>query len=223
MFVLAATCLVTEALATLNSKVMTTTSLHGSRRHAYLLKPTVWEWIIGYFMKIAPKLTHLTNFCKHLATQLMMIDLDAETAVTLAPHLKTEQLKVMTNGDNYILILPNFELYKTWISHSCAPSQVTTNVIGVKGSPKDTKLLSKVFIRLASDTSTDQQDGVYLPKGTVHLLGMATFKQVLKENNFFLNTVVTIPVNMEFDAWFAVIDPNNMSDMTLISLHDHLL
>jgi len=66
--------------------------------------------------------------------QLMMIDLDAKTAVTLAPHLKTAQLKAMSTGDDYIPILPNFELYRMWISHSGAPSQVvTTDVISIKG------------------------------------------------------------------------------------------
>jgi len=30
-------------------------------------------------------------------------------------------------------------------------------------------------------------------------------------------------MNMEYEVWFAVIDPNNNSEMALISLHDHLL
>jgi len=77
-----------------------------------------------------------------------MIDLNAETAVTLAPHLKTAQLKAMMNGDDFIPILPHFEIYKIHISHSRAPSQVTTDVLGVKGLPKDAKLLGKFFARM---------------------------------------------------------------------------
>jgi len=46
---------------------------------------------------------------------------------------------------------------------------------------------------------------------------------MLKENNFFLTTVATIPVNMEYQAWFAIIDPNQTSETKPISLHDHLL
>jgi len=57
----------------------------------------------------------------------------------------------------------------------------------------------------------------------VHLLGPSTFEQVLKSNNFFLTTVVTVPVNLEYEAWFAVIDANQTSDTEPISLHDHLL
>jgi len=110
---------------------------------------------IGYFTKTKPALTHLTNFREELTLQLSMINIDADTAVMLAPHLKQAQLKAMTNGDDFIPILPNFEVYRIWISHGRDPSQVTTNVIGVKGSPKDAKLLVK-FTRLAADTSTNQ-------------------------------------------------------------------
>jgi len=152
-----------------------------------------------------------------------MINLDTETTITLAPHLKPVQLKAMTNGDDFIPILPNFEVYRTWISHGRPNSQVTTDVIGVKGAPKDAKLLGEFFTRMAAETSTDQRDGVFLPKGAVNLIGPATFKQVLKNNNFFLTTVATVPVNLEYAAWFAVIDANQTSETEPICLHEHLL
>jgi len=51
---------------------------------------------------------------------------------------------------------------------------------------------------MASATSNNQQDGIFLPKGMVHLLGPTTYEQVLKDNNLFLTTVATIPINLEF-------------------------
>jgi len=112
---------------------------------------------IGYFTKIEPTLTHLTNFRDYLVSQLTMIELDAETAVTLAPHLKKAQLEAMSNGDDFIPILPSFEVYQTTITHGRdKKSQVATDVIGVKGSPRDAKLLGEFFTRLAAETSTDQ-------------------------------------------------------------------
>jgi len=178
---------------------------------------------IGYFTKISPELTHLTNFRNELVTQLSMIDIDAETAVTLAPHLKQAQLDAMSNGVDYIPILPNFEVYRTKITHGRDPSKVTTEVIGIKGAPKDAKLLAEFFTRMAAETSNDHRNGMFLLKGAVRLLGTATFEQVLKENNFFLNNVATIPVNLEIDTWFAILDPNNTSDTDAISLNEHLL
>jgi len=176
---------------------------------------------VGHFIKISPELTHLANFCEYLVNQLMMIEIDAETAINLAPHLKEEQIKAMSNGDTYVPILPNFEIYRTQLTHGREPSQVLTKVLGVKSDPQDAKLLGEFLARLASEHSTDH-DGTFLPKGAVHLLGPQTYEQVLKENNFFLNRVATIPVNLEYDAWFAVIDPHDTSATELISLHDHL-
>jgi len=178
---------------------------------------------IGYFTKIDPVLTNLTNFRDELHSELSMIDIDAATAVLLAPHLKQAQLEAMTNGDDFVPILPNFEVYRTRISHGHDPNKVTTEVIGVKSAPKDTKLLNEFFTKMAADSSTDHRNGVFLPKGAVHLIGPTTFEQALKDNNFFLTTVATVPVNLEYDAWFAVIDDNHTSEDEPVSLHEHLL
>jgi len=129
----------------------------------------------------------------------------------------------MLNGNKYVPILLNFEVYKTCLSHRRAPSQISTKVIGVKCAPKDTKLLGKFFTRMASKNSNDSWDGIFLPKGAVHLLGQNTYAQVLQENNFFINNVATIPVNMEYAAWFALIDPDNHKENEPLLIHGHLL
>jgi len=96
-----------------------------------------------------------------------------------------------------------------------------TDVLGVKCVPQDAKLLGKFFMCMAT-ISNDQCDGVFVPKGAAYLLSPQTYEQVLKENNCFLMTVVTILINMEYDAWIAVIDPNHQPDTKPLSLHDHL-
>jgi len=45
---------------------------------------------------------------------------------------------------------------------------------------------------------------------------------ILKVQEFFLTTVATIPVNLEFDVWFAVISLQHASGDEPISLYDHL-
>jgi len=103
---------------------------------------------IGYFTKIAPTITHLANFRDYLVNQLMLVEIDATTAVELAPHLKQAQLDTMSNGDKYIPILPDFEIYRTRLTHGREPSQVSTDVLGVKATPKDAKLLGEFFTPL---------------------------------------------------------------------------
>jgi len=69
----------------------------------------------------------------------MLINIIADTAIALAPHLKEVQLDAMTNGNEYVPILPNFKIYKMKISHGQEPKQVTTKVFRVKGVLYDTK------------------------------------------------------------------------------------
>jgi len=71
--------------------------------------------------------------------------------------------------------------------------------------------------------SSNHRDRVFLPKGAVNLLGPTTYAHVLKEHNFFLTQVATIPVNLEYNAWFAIMDPTSASEDGPISLNNHLL
>jgi len=178
---------------------------------------------VGYFTKIAANLTHLANFRDHLANQLLMVDIDAALAINLAPHLKQEQLDAMSSGDKFIPALLDFEVYCTRISHGCKPMQVSTKVLGIKTAPKDAKLLGKFLTHLASATNNDPRDGLFILKGTGYILGTTTYEQVMQDNNFFLTTMVTIPVNLQYKAWFAVIDTNQTSETEPVLLHDHLM
>jgi len=178
---------------------------------------------IGYFTKIAANLMHLANVCDHLANQLMLVNINAKLAVNLAPHLKQEQLDAMSSNDEYIPILPDFEIYCTQLSHGCKPMQVSTEVLGIKTVPKDAKLLGEFLTRLVLATNNDQHDGVFILKGAGYLLGPNTYEQIMRENNFFLTTMVIILVNLEYKAWFAVIDPNQTSESEPVLLHDHLM
>jgi len=49
------------------------------------------------------------------------------------------------------------------------------------------------------------------------------YEQMLKENNFFLTQVATVPVNLEYDAWFAVIDQHAATNNEPVSLYKHLI
>jgi len=66
----------------------------------------------------------------------------------------------MSCGNEYIPILPDFEIYCTCISHGYKPMQVSTKVLGIKSAPWDAKLLSNFFTHLALATSNDQHDSI---------------------------------------------------------------
>jgi len=50
----------------------------------------------------------------------------------------------------------------------------------------------------------------------------ANLQTDIEREYFFLTTIVTIPINMEYDTWFAVIDLHHQSDSEPLSLYDHL-
>jgi len=139
---------------------------------------------IGHFTKTAADFTHLANFRDYLVNQLMLVEIEVAKAVELAPHLKEAQLDAMLNGDEFVSILPEFEIYHTHLSHGREPSQVKTDVLGIKCAPHDAKLLGEFFTHMAAETSNEQRDGIFLPKGVVHLLGLQTYEQVLRNHNF---------------------------------------
>jgi len=100
---------------------------------------------IGYFTKIDSTLTHHANFQDYLVNQLMTVEIDAATAIELAPYLKQAQIDVMLDGDEYVPILLEFVIYRTHLSHGHEPLQVSMEVLGVKCAPRDSKLLSEFF------------------------------------------------------------------------------
>jgi len=65
---------------------------------------------VGYFTKIDLMITHLANLQEYLVNQLLLIDIDVDTAIGLAPHLKKVKLEAMSNGDEFITILLPFKL-----------------------------------------------------------------------------------------------------------------
>jgi len=75
---------------------------------------------------------------------------------------------------------------------------------------------------MASANSNDHRDGLFIPKGVAYLLGLTMYEQVLKDNNFFLNQVATILVNL-YKAWFAIIDPTQTSETKPTSLYEQML
>jgi len=116
----------------------------------------------------------------------MLIEMDAETAINLEPHLKSTQLKAMSNGDEFTMILLPFKLYKMQPSHGHDLTKITMEVVGIKGKPKDAKLLGEFFTRMASELSNDVRDRVFVPKGAVHLLGMDLHTSPTRQQ-FFLD------------------------------------
>jgi len=96
---------------------------------------------VGYLTKLHPLLTNRTTLKTLLQTALEEIVIDPDLAVELDPTLKDARTKAKANGDFFTPELPPFEIYKTKLHHSCDKEKVETNVLGIKSTIQQARLL----------------------------------------------------------------------------------
>jgi len=178
---------------------------------------------IGYITKVHPILTNRTTLKALLQSALDDIVIDPTLAVELDPTLKDVHLQAQTDGDFFNPELPPFEIYKTKLIHGRDKAKVETNVLGVKSTVQQAKLLKEFFSQMASPVHYENQIGVFVPTGAVHLLGADNYDKLIRDNNAFIHSVVTIPLgdfqHESLDIPFSL-DPS--TDIDTITLLDFI-
>jgi len=176
---------------------------------------------IGYITKVHPLLTSRTTLKALLESALETIVIDPTLAVELDPTLKEAQQNAKTNGDFFNPELPPFEIYKTKLVHGRDKEKVETNVLGVKSTIQQARLLKEFFSQLASPDHYENQIGVFVPTGAVHLLGATNYATLIRDNNAFIHSVVSIPIgdfqHASLDIPFSL---DSSTDIDMITLQD---
>ncbi len=177
---------------------------------------------IGYITKLHPVLTNRTTLKSLLQTALEEVVIDADLAVELDPDLKDARLKAKANGDFFNPELPPFEIYKTKLTQKRDKDKVETNVLGIKSTPKKAKLLQEFFSQLASPTYYEKQIGVFVPTGAVHLLGAENYIKLIRDNNAFIHSVLSIPLgdfqHETLDIPFSLDSSTDIDQTTLLDV-----
>jgi len=177
---------------------------------------------IGYITKLHPLLTNRNTLKTLLQTALEEVVIDADLAVELNPDLKEAQTKAKANGDFFNPDLPPFEIYKTKLNHGRDKEKVETNVLGIKSTIKQARLLKEFFSQLASPTYYEKQIGVFVPTGAVHLLGAANYVKLIRDNNAFIHSVMSIPLgdfqHETLDIPFSLDPSTDIEETTLLDL-----
>jgi len=164
---------------------------------------------IGYLMQLHPDFMNRTTLRALLRTALEELD----------PSLKPLQQQAKTNGDLFVPEIPQFEVYKTRISHNREKQAVKTDIIAIKCAHAQAKLLKEFYSQLASPVIYEKQIGVFVPIGAAHTIGSANYVKLLSDNNAFLQSVVTIPVgdfsHDTLDIPFSMDDNTDINQTTL--------
>jgi len=177
---------------------------------------------IGYITKVHPILTNRTTLKALLQTALEGVVIDPTLAVELDPTLKEAQQNAKTNGDFFNPDLPPFEIYKTKLIQGRDKEKVETNVLGVKSTIQQARLLKEFFSQLASPTHYENQIGVFVPTGAIHLLGTENYAKLIRDNNAFIHSVVSIPIgdfqHETLDIPFSLDSSTDIDTITLLDL-----
>jgi len=177
---------------------------------------------IGYITKVHPLLTNRTTLKALLQSALEEVVIDPTLAVELDPTLKAAQQNAKTNGDFFNPELPPFKIYKTKLIHGRNKDKVETNVLGVKSTTQQARLLKEFFSQMASLAHYENQIGVFVPMGAVHLLGATNYAKLICDNNEFIHSVVSIPVgdfqHASLDIPFSLDSSTDIDMITLLDL-----
>jgi len=149
---------------------------------------------IGYLLKLHTRITNCTILKELLNDKLHDMTLNPDLAVELDPSLKSKQTEAMSNGDLFIPEQPPFKVFSTCIRHGCDKDKIETFVFGIKCAVNHARLLKEYFTQLSNPMELDTRFGVFLPTGTVHMIGMDAYKKLLCDNNKFLQTITTVPL-----------------------------
>jgi len=150
--------------------------------------------MIGYLSKLHPHLTSHQNLKPSLEEALSNIVIDPTLAIKLDPMLKSLQEEAMTNGNTFIPPIPQFEVYLMQLSYGCNSNQVETDIIRIKCSASKVHLLREFFTQLINPMDLETQIGIFVPTGTVHMIGPEAYKNLLCDHNAFLQSITTVPI-----------------------------
>ncbi len=168
---------------------------------------------IGYLTKLHLQLTNRTGLKKLLQIALEDVLIAPELAAELDPSLKNAVQMAKANGDFFNPEIPPFEVYKTRLTHGRdKKDKVSTKAIGIKSAAPQARLVREFFSQLASPVHYEKQIGVFVPTGTAHLLGVDHYKKIIRDNNQFIDSVVTILVG---DFQHATLDLPFSIDTTM--------
>jgi len=179
---------------------------------------------VGYLTKLHPRLTSCTNLKPIMIEELSDIIIDPTLACELDPSQKKLHTEAMSNGDLFIPAPPEFELYKTHISHSRDNAKVKTDVIGIKCAVEKARLLKEFFSQLCNPMELDTRIGVFIPTGAIHMIGLEAYANLLCKNNSYINNVATVPIGDFQHATLDILYSTAAdTDINTTTLYDEIL
>jgi len=116
------------------------------------------------------------------------------------------------SGDDININCPPFEIFQTSIGIGPSNDWLSTNVLGIKCNTGKAALIREFLIQ-AANIMEAKGLGKFVPAGLANVIGNKTMKNIIRNNNQYLQNVSTIPINgIPLKALYTEITINEEED-----------
>jgi len=180
---------------------------------------------VGYLTQIHPRIVNRTSTKEKLYDILNETIINPEEAAKLDNSLQEQVNAMQESGDDYSVHCPVFEIFQTTIGIGNSP-RVETDVIGIKCQAGKAALLCEFLIQ--TSTKIEQQgQGKFIPAGLANVIGTETMTTIIRNNNQYLKSITTIPINgipaFALQAEITINDGKPEKERVPIKVNDYIL
>jgi len=147
---------------------------------------------IGYLTGIHPRIINRASAKEKLYDTLNATFISHSAAQKLDSSI-TENTTMQDEDDEPTVHCPGFEIFQTTIGIGSGP-RLETDVIGIKCQSGRAALLRE-FLLKSGDNIEKTGHGKFIPAGLANVIGIKPMKTIIRQNNQFLKTITSIPIN----------------------------
>jgi len=133
---------------------------------------------------------------------------------------------MIEEGDTPIIHCLAFEIFQTTIGISNGTKHLETKVIGIKCKSSKAALLRELLLRATPNLETNGL-GKFIPAGLANVIGSDTMKTLIQNNNQYLASVATIPINglppKALTIQISLEEEEDESDAEKMTVKDYLM
>jgi len=149
---------------------------------------------IGNMLHIHPRITHRDTLCQTLYDALQTVKITSTEATAFAQDAAEHYRLAMDSGDDTQAFVPPFEVFPTRISTSNNKDRIYMDTIGITCATHHAKLLGELTTRLFKAPPRYLSQFKFIPSGIHTIVGEDTYRNMITDNNKFLTSGASIPV-----------------------------
>ncbi len=149
---------------------------------------------IGNLLHIHPRITHRDSLRCTLLDAMQSVKITADEVIAMTPDAADHYKLAMDSGDDTQTFVPPFEVFPTRISTGLKNDKIYTDTVGIACASQHAKLLGELAARLFKSPPRYLSHMKFVPSGIHNIVGDATYRNMITDNNKFLTSGASIPL-----------------------------